>query len=247
MVDPNPIVASTGVKKLLDAGIEVTVGVHEEMCKRLNEAYIHQMLTGKPFVTLRYSISLDGYLQNQPGEEAMECGGYYSKLLQEYDAIILSSMALAEKSYLPMSKEPGAKQPLKIVLLKGPNSRIQTPSLNTDAASKVMIISEKNTIVESEIGREGIEVVSFDKINLVEILEHCKRQGLCSVLLDLMGNGDDFEDIIKEGLEQNLFQKLVVEVLPLFGGDHNYMDLQGEVKKLMSRVSGASVLLEGYF
>ena len=53
MVDPNPIVASKGVNRLRDAGINVTVGVEEELCKRLNEAWIHQILTGKPFVTLR--------------------------------------------------------------------------------------------------------------------------------------------------------------------------------------------------
>lgn len=53
MVDPNPIVASKGLDKLRDAGINVTVDVEEELCKRLNEAYIHQMLTGKPFLTLR--------------------------------------------------------------------------------------------------------------------------------------------------------------------------------------------------
>lgn len=57
MVDPNPIVASKGVDKLRDAGIEVVVGVEEELCKKLNEAYIHQMLTGKPFLTLRYDLS----------------------------------------------------------------------------------------------------------------------------------------------------------------------------------------------
>lgn len=55
MVDPNPIVASRGVAKLRDAGIDVTV-VEEELCKKLNEAWIHQMLTGKPFVTLRYAV-----------------------------------------------------------------------------------------------------------------------------------------------------------------------------------------------
>lgn len=53
MVDPNPIVASKGVDKLRAAGINVTVGVEEDMCKKLNEGYIHQMLTGKPLVTLR--------------------------------------------------------------------------------------------------------------------------------------------------------------------------------------------------
>lgn len=55
MVDPNPIVASKGVERLRGAGIEVTVGVEGELCQRLNEAYIHRMLTGKPFVTLRYA------------------------------------------------------------------------------------------------------------------------------------------------------------------------------------------------
>lgn len=54
MVDPNPIVASKGVARLRDAGIEVTVGVEEELCRKLNEAFIHKMLTRKPFVTLRY-------------------------------------------------------------------------------------------------------------------------------------------------------------------------------------------------
>jgi len=53
MIDPNPIVASRGVQRLRDAGIDVVVGVHEELCKRLIEAFIHKMLTGKPFVTLR--------------------------------------------------------------------------------------------------------------------------------------------------------------------------------------------------
>lgn len=53
MVDPNPIVASKGVERLRAAGIEVVVGVEEELCKTLLEAYAHTMLAGKPFVTLR--------------------------------------------------------------------------------------------------------------------------------------------------------------------------------------------------
>ncbi|XP_047976873.1 riboflavin biosynthesis protein PYRD, chloroplastic [Salvia hispanica] len=246
MVDPNPIVASTGVKKLQDAGIEVTVGVEEELCKRLNEAYIHYMLTRKPYVTLRYSISLDGHLLDQLGEEAEECGGYYSKLLQEYDAIIVSSSALAEKSSIPISKEPGANQPLKIVLSKCWNPLIKIPSLEDDAASKLLIVTEKDSVVQ-----EGIQTLSFEKISLLEILEHCKNQGLCSVLLDLTGNTLDFEDTLKEGFEQNLFQKVVVEVLPILGGDHerylSNVDLKGKVKNLTSSVYGKSVLLEGYF
>lgn len=53
MVDPNPIVASKGVERLRESGVEVKVGVEEELCRKLNEAYTHKMLTGRPFVGLR--------------------------------------------------------------------------------------------------------------------------------------------------------------------------------------------------
>ncbi|KZV14685.1 riboflavin biosynthesis protein PYRD, chloroplastic-like [Dorcoceras hygrometricum] len=250
MVDPNPIVASTGIKRLQDAGIEVIVGVEDELCKRLNEAYIHRMLTGKSFVTLRYSMSLGGNLLDQLGENAVERGEYYSKLLQEYDAVILSSIALANKSVFPVSSELGANQPLIIVLSKSTDPLIQIPDLTNDAASKVMITSE-NELKDLENGIEGVQRTLSDRITLAEILEHCKRKGLCSVLMDLMGDYVDFEDILKEGFDKDLFQKVVVEVLPSWGGSEvkaiNFANMKTTVKNLTSRVSGESVILEGYF
>lgn len=196
-------------------------------------------------------MSLDGHLLNQISEEGTECGGYYSKLLQEYDAIIVSSMVLAEKSSVPSSKESGANQPLKIVLVKNPNSLIRIPALDNAVTPKLMIVTEKDAKVESQTVEEAIETLCFDKINLFDILEHCKNQGLCSVLLDLSGNCADFKDIVEEGFEQKLFQKVVVEVLPFLGGDHetflSRINLKGKAKKLTSFVSGQSVLLEGYF
>ncbi|CAA0842588.1 Riboflavin biosynthesis protein PYRD-chloroplastic [Striga hermonthica] len=252
MVDPNPLVASAGVKKLQDAGIQVTVGVEEEMCKRLNEVFVHHILTGKSFVTLRYSMSLDGHILYQLGEEATECDGYYSKLLQEYDAVILSSTTLAEKSSFPFSNEPGANQPAKIILSTSPNSQIQIPIVDDVEASKLTIVSDKDNNFEPQTIQEGIiKTRSFEKISLREILEDCKSRGQCSVLIDLRGNNLDFEDILKEGFELNLFQKVVVEVLPLLGGDREHvlkhMDLKSNVRNLTSFVSGKSVILEGYF
>ncbi|XP_055817324.1 riboflavin biosynthesis protein PYRD, chloroplastic-like [Solanum dulcamara] len=248
MVDPNPIVASTGVSRLRDAGIEVITGVEEELCRKLNEVYIHQMLTGKPFVTLRYSLSVDGDLSDQLGAEVTESAGYYSKLLQEYDAVVVSSFLLSTKHSVLSSKEAGAKQPLQIVLAKSSGS-LQLPV--TTASSKTIIFSDEEIVVEPEASQRGIETVVLDRMNLTAILEHCKHQGLCSVMLDLRGNSAEFEEILQEGLEQNLFQKVIVEVLPVLGAScreaFKYMRQNRRLKSLTSRTLSESILLEGYF
>ncbi|CAN4111599.1 unnamed protein product [Withania somnifera] len=250
MVDPNPIVASTGVSKLRDAGIEVITGVEEELCRKLNEAYIHKMLTGNPFVTLRYSLSVDGDLSDQLGAEVMESGGYYSKLLQEYDAVVVSSFLLSTKHSVLSSKEAGAKQPLQIVLAKSLGS-LELPAVTIDTSSRTIIFSDKKISMELEASQKGVETVVLDRMNLSAILEHCKRQGLCSVMLDLRGNFTEFEEILQEGFEQNLCQKVIVEVLPILGTSSKeafkYMHQNRRLENLTSRTLDESILLEGYF
>ncbi|KAF0930807.1 hypothetical protein E2562_035282 [Oryza meyeriana var. granulata] len=52
MTDPNPIVAFKGIERLKSARIDVRLCTEEEAsCRKLNEAYIHRMLTGKAFET----------------------------------------------------------------------------------------------------------------------------------------------------------------------------------------------------
>ncbi|KDP28639.1 hypothetical protein JCGZ_14410 [Jatropha curcas] len=253
MVDPNPIVASSGLDRLRDAGIDVTFGIEEELCKRLNEAYIHQMLTGKPFVTLRYSLSVNGHLLNQLGEGATECGGYYSKLLQEYDAIIVSS-SFVDMFSIPTSQEPGAKQPLCVITVTARSSPIQIPSLAEDTASGIVVFAEKETTIRPETAQKGVETVVLDQVSLIEILEYCKLQGLCSVLLDLRGSLGELEGLFNDGIEHNMLQKVVVEVLPLWKESNGKSSLEGlnsvgrrlKLNNLQSRISNKSVVLEGY-
>lgn len=254
MVDPNPIVASKGLDRLRDAGIDVTTGVEEELCKRLNEAYIHHMLTGNPFVSVRYSISVNGHFLDQLGEGVAELGGYYSQLLQEYDAIILSSASVSENASLPASQETGANQPLRIIIASSSSSPIQIPGLTMEPSGKVIIFADKVTTVELESAQKGIEIVVLDQINLNAITEYCRSQGFCSILLDLRGNVGDFEEVLQDGIEHNLLQKLVIEVLPLWdqsGGGNFPIALKSlskrlEVKNLQPKISNQNVVLEGF-
>jgi diaminohydroxyphosphoribosylaminopyrimidine deaminase/5-amino-6-(5-phosphoribosylamino)uracil reductase len=60
MQDPNPQVAGGGFHRLRDAGIKVEVGLLEAEAKKLNESFAKYITIGKPLVTLKSAISLDG-------------------------------------------------------------------------------------------------------------------------------------------------------------------------------------------
>ena len=60
--DPFAKVQGRGIKKLKDAGIEVTVGVLEEACKALNKRFMTYHGKKRPFVTLKWAESADGFI-----------------------------------------------------------------------------------------------------------------------------------------------------------------------------------------
>ena len=60
--DPFAKVQGRGIQKLKDAGLEVTVGVLEEECKALNKRFMTYHAQQRPFVTLKWAESADGFI-----------------------------------------------------------------------------------------------------------------------------------------------------------------------------------------
>ncbi|HLK21827.1 MAG TPA: bifunctional diaminohydroxyphosphoribosylaminopyrimidine deaminase/5-amino-6-(5-phosphoribosylamino)uracil reductase RibD [Bryobacteraceae bacterium] len=61
MEDPNPLVCGQGLRRLHDAGVSVEVASgYTNDAAQLNEAFIHSMRTGRPLVTLKAALTLDG-------------------------------------------------------------------------------------------------------------------------------------------------------------------------------------------
>ena len=61
-MDPFALVAGRGIQKLRDAGIDVTVGVLEKECMELNKRFITFHTHKRPYITLKWAESADGYI-----------------------------------------------------------------------------------------------------------------------------------------------------------------------------------------
>jgi len=71
MDDPNPKVAGQGFARLRAAGIKVEIGLFATEAKKLNESFAKYIRRGKPLVTLKSAMTLDGKIADatKPGTE----------------------------------------------------------------------------------------------------------------------------------------------------------------------------------
>lgn len=64
MQDSNPQVSGRGIEMLRRAGIEVVVGVLEKECRMLNKRFLCLQEKHRPYVTLKWAQTADGYVDN---------------------------------------------------------------------------------------------------------------------------------------------------------------------------------------
>ena len=66
--DPDPRTAGKGIRRLRRAGIEVTPGVEREAAKRSLAGWLTRLRLGRPRITLKLALSIDGKIALPSGE-----------------------------------------------------------------------------------------------------------------------------------------------------------------------------------
>lgn len=67
MLDPNPLVAGKGIALLRGAKIDTQVGLLEKQARKLNEAFLAYHILHRPFIHLKWAMTLDGRIATQTG------------------------------------------------------------------------------------------------------------------------------------------------------------------------------------
>ena len=119
--DPDERVAGRGVDYLAARGIAVELGVLEDEAWSLNAPYLHHRLAGRPWISLKLALSLDGRLA-APDRSARWITGPRSRKRVHarragVDAVMVGAgTVVTDDPRLTVRDAPAPRQPVKVVL-----------------------------------------------------------------------------------------------------------------------------------
>ena len=122
LVDPNPRVSGRGLAALRAAGVEVADAILADHAERQNRAFVAAMRLGRPHVTLKAAMTLDGRIADRRGESKWITGdqarAVAHRLRSESDAIVVGiGTVLRDDPALTVRRErPWPREPYRVVL-----------------------------------------------------------------------------------------------------------------------------------
>lgn len=150
MEDPNPLVRGRGFRALAGAGIAVHIGILEPEARLLNESFLRWIVTGRPFVTLKLALSLDGQIAGAAGASRWITGetarARVHRMRAIVDAILVGGKTFRADDPLLTARRPGARNPRRVVL---------TSDLVRASRSRLLRAGARGTIFVSPRGAHG--------------------------------------------------------------------------------------------
>lgn len=214
--DPDPRVGGRGFARLRDAGIEVEVGILAEEAARLNLQFLVAATLGRPAVTLKWAMSLDGKIATVTGAShwisSPQARRWSLALREEHDAILVGSgTILADDPRLDRRLNLAVGPNLRIVL----DRRLRTPPEATlfKVPGPVLIYTESTERRRREaLEARGAEVARLAAVEPAAVLADLYQRGVRSVLVE--GGGEIHASFVAAGL----YDQVRVDCAPLLIG-----------------------------
>ncbi|MGO4905987.1 bifunctional diaminohydroxyphosphoribosylaminopyrimidine deaminase/5-amino-6-(5-phosphoribosylamino)uracil reductase RibD [Flavobacterium sp. W20_MBD1_R3] len=186
-VDSNVKVAGNGIKKLMEAGTNVTVGVLEAECNELNKRFFTFHEKKRPYIILKWAESQDGFiapLERSENKPVWITNPYSRQMVHKWrteeQAILVGTQTVVDDNPKLNARDWYGNDPIRIVLDR--SNRIPKNSHILDNQVKTMLFSEFRMGVEKE--NVIFETIDFKKNRAEQVLQSLYKQQIQSVIIE---------------------------------------------------------------
>jgi diaminohydroxyphosphoribosylaminopyrimidine deaminase/5-amino-6-(5-phosphoribosylamino)uracil reductase len=229
--DPNPLVSGKGIEILRRQGVIVTEHILQEECTRLNEVFFHYIQTKRPFVVMKYAMTMDGKIATQTGISKWVTGEtarrHVAMQRHRYTAIMAGTGTVLADDPLLTCRIDGGKNPIRIIC---------DTTLCTPLTARVVSTAEQIPTIIATCCQNKKHSSLYEKRGC-HILPVGEKNGHIDLeqLMDLLGK-KQIDSILLEGggtlnwsaLSCGIVQKVQAYIAPkLFGGQTAITPVEG--------------------
>lgn len=174
-VDPFAKVAGNGIKKLVEAGRNITVGILEKECNELNKRFFTFHKKKRPYIILKWAESKDGFIapKEKTEQKPVWITNEFSRQLvhkwrSEEQSILIGTQTAIDDNPTLSTRDWKGNNPVRIVIDR--SNRIPKENHIFDNQAKTIVISDG--------------IIGFNENIVVQITDVLYEQELQSVIIE---------------------------------------------------------------
>lgn len=186
-VDPNIKVAGNGIKKLIEAGIHVTIGILEDECNELNKRFFTFHQKKRPYIILKWAESQDGFiapLEKIEKKPVWITNDFSRQLVHKWrteeQAILVGTQTVIDDNPKLNARDWHGNNPIRIVLDQ--NNRIPKDNAVFDNQVQTIFITKSKNTPNKE--NTTFEVIDFEQNSVEQILNSTYKHQIQSVIIE---------------------------------------------------------------
>lgn len=229
--DPNPLVAGKGIQILREHGIAVKENILKDDCDKLNEVFFHYITTKRPFVVMKYAMTMDGKIAAYTGASKWITGKIARNHVQQqrhrYSAIMVGVGTILSDDPLLSCRIAGGKNPIRIICdthLRAPITAQVVQTANRIPTIFAVCHADKEKLCAFE--KAGCHILHLGEkdghVDLQQLIDALGQKEIDSILLE--GGGT----LNWTALQSGIVNKVQAYIAPkLFGGQNAKTPVEG--------------------
>ena len=229
--DPNPLVAGKGIAILRAHGIDVTENVLQEECDALNKVFFHYITTKRPFVSMKYAMTMDGKIATYTGASKWITGeiarNHVQRQRHRFRGIMVGVGTILADDPLLTCRIEGGRNPVRIICDTHLRTPLQSQVVTTAKQVPTILATccgdpEKQAAYQQTGCRVLCLEAQCGHVNLPQLMELLGQEQIDSILLE--GGGT----LNWSALESGIVQQVQAYIAPkLFGGRDAKAPIEG--------------------